>query len=129
MTLRDKAAAIWASAQYLVILAVLLAASIALNFWQLKRAWTAPARAENAALKEAQRTAEQLIADGQTRERGLLDAADQVAGTMQQAGKDYRRAIAQRPLAAQCAPGQERMDAVNKGLGQSRPDSGATHER
>lgn len=120
MTIRDKAAAIWASAQYLIILALLLAVSLAINFWQLKRAWTAPLRAENKALSDAQRTAEQLITDGQARERGLLDAADQVAGTMQQAGKDYRRAIAQRPLAAQCAPGQERMDAVNKALGNPR---------
>lgn len=119
MTIRAKAAAIWASAQYLVILAVLLAVSITINFWQLKRAWTAPLRAENKALSDAQRTAEQLITDGQAREQKLLDAADTVAGTMQQAGKDYRRAIAQRPLAAQCAPGQERMDAVNKALGRS----------
>jgi hypothetical protein len=117
VSLKDKAAAIWASAQYLVILAVLLLASIALNFWQLKRAWTAPARAENAALKEAQSISEKLIADGQERERKWLDAGDTVAGQLSQASKDYRRAIAQRPLAAQCAPGQERMDAVNKALG------------
>lgn len=128
MSIRAKTAAIWASAQYLIILAALLAISVGLNFWQLKRAWQAPLRAEVAAERDASKKSSQLLDDLQDRAQRLLDASDTVAGTMQQATKDYRRAVEQRPLDAQCAPGQERMDAVNKGLGQSQPDTGARHE-
>lgn len=117
MTIRARAAAIWATGQWLIILAAIALLSITLNVWQWKRAITAPLRAEVAMHEDAARKAEQLLTDGQARERRWLDAGDQVAGTLQRAGKDYKRAVAERPLAPQCAPGAERVQAVNAALG------------
>lgn len=117
----------WAAWQYVVILLLLLGASIALNIWQLKRAITAPLRAENKALQEAQRIALELTNEGQARERKLLSAADMTAGTLQQAGDAYRQATADRPLAPQCAPGPARVDAVNKALGSPSAGNGEDH--
>ncbi|MGH8026817.1 MAG: hypothetical protein ACREO0_08815 [Pseudoxanthomonas sp.] len=119
----------WAAWKYVVILLVLLAGSISLNVWQWKRAITAPYRAQVEGLEHAAKQAVELATAGQERERKALDTADQVAGTLQQAGKDYRQAIAKRPLAAQCAPGPQRVDAVNKTLGSSSANSGESHVR
>lgn len=121
MALTDRLAAWWSSWQLVIYLALALAASLAGNVWQWKRAITAPLRAEVRGLEQAQATAAQLIADGQARERKLLDAADVVAGTMAQAGRDYREAKRTAPLPPQCAPGQARMDAVNRALGAKEP--------
>lgn len=121
MKIADRAAALWATSQWLIILALVAALSIALNLWQLKRAITAPLRAEVKMHEDAARKAEQLLSDGQERERRWLDAGDQVAGTLQRAGKDYKWAVAQRPLAPQCAPGAERVQAVNATLGNTPP--------
>lgn len=116
----------WSAWKYVVILALLLGLSAWLNVWQWKRAITAPLRAANAELEAAAATSLQLAQDGQTRERKLLDAADITAGTLQQAGKEYRQAIANRPLAPQCAPGPQRVAAVNAALGSSEPVDGET---
>lgn len=102
----------------MAILAILLGLSLWGNGCQYKRSITAPLRAESAALKDAADKSLQLANDGQERERKLLEAAEVAAGQLSGAGKDYRRAVANRPLDAHCAPGLERMDATNKALGQ-----------
>lgn len=118
MTVASRLSALWASAQYLIILGLIAAVSIGLNLWQLKRAWTAPLRAEVAQATESAKTSEELNAATAARERKLLAAADLATGQLSKAGKDYSRAVANRPLEApQCAPGQERIDAVNAALG------------
>lgn len=113
----------WSAWKYVVVLALLLLASIAVNVWQWKRAITAPLRAEVAGLEEAAKTSLELTSAANERERKLLAAADIATGQLSQAGTDYRRAVRNRPLEApQCAPGQERMDAVNKALGTPRAE-------
>lgn len=103
--------------KYVLILAVLLAGSLWLNVHQWKQAITAPLRDQVAGLEQAQETAAGLIADGQARERGLLEAAGAVESRLRSAGKAYRAAAAAQPLPILCAPGPDRMDATNRALG------------
>jgi hypothetical protein len=116
-SLRTRITAWWSAWQFVVYLSVVLAASLYGNVWQWKRAITAPLRDQVAELEQAQETAGQLIEDGQVRERGLLEAIDTATQNARKAGRDYRAAAAARPIDPQCAPGQARVDAVNRALG------------
>ena len=124
MSIKTVASAWWLAWKWVVILAVLLALSLWGNGCQYKRSLLAPLKAENTALKEASDQSLALATEGQKRERVLLAGIDMASGQLQQAGKDYKRAVADRPLGAQCAPGQARVDAVNKALGQPQAKSG-----
>lgn len=124
MSITARLSAVWAASQYLIILAVLLALSVAVNFWQLKRAWTAPLRAEVAAERDATKKAEQLAESTQDRERRLAAAIDIATGQLSQAGTQYGRAMRERPLEAHCAPGPTRIDATNAALGSTKPVDG-----
>lgn len=123
MSIGARAAAWWSAWKWVAILALLLGLSLWGNGCQYKRSVQAEHRAEMAGLKEAAEQSLSLAIEGQKRERIWIAAADTFAGTMAQATKDYERAVLERPLAVQCAPGQARMDAVNKALG--RPDASA----
>lgn len=119
MILNDRVAAWWAAWKWVALLVLALAASGWLNVWQWKRAITAPYRAQIADKDAALNTSQQLLESANRRADVLNQAADVAAGALQQADKDYRRAVATRPLDARCAPEQGRVDAVNKALGQS----------
>ena len=123
MSIGARVSAWWSAWQFVVYLALALAASVALNVWQAKRAITAPLRDEIAGKDRALQLSEQLLTDT-TRRAYLLDqAANRAAGQLAGAATDYRKAVAIRPLTpTQCAPGQSRMDAVNRaaGAGDSR---------
>lgn len=121
MTLKDRAAAWWFAWKWVVLVGLLFIGSACLNVWQWKRAITAPLRAEIAGQKEALETSQKLEESAARRADKLQAAADIAAGQLQQADRDYRRAVATRPLDAKCAPGQERIDAVNKMLGSAEP--------
>ena len=124
MSIKTVASAWGLAWKWVAILAFLLALSLWGNGCQYKRSLLAPLKAENTALKEARDQSLALATEGQKRERVLLAAADIVAGTLGQAGKEYRQAARDRPLSVQCAPGQARVDAVNKALGQPQAKSG-----
>ena len=121
----DRAAAWWSAWKFVVILAAALAGSLWVNAWQWKRAIAAPLRAEVAAKDEALLKSEQLLADTQARAVELADAASAAAAQLGSAGTAYAKAQRQRPITdPKCAPGQARVDAINKALGQAGAATG-----
>lgn len=120
-SLRARAAGWWSAWKYVAILGLLLGGSAWLNVHQYVSGKvalaTAPLKDRVSGLEQVQRTQAGLIADGQKRERGLLDAMDASAATARAAAATFRRASSAQPLPIQCAPGQARVDAVNRALG------------
>lgn len=117
MAIGARLSAWWAAWKVVAILAAALAGSLYLNYWQHKRAITAPLRDQIAGLEGA-------LADSQALQQAVRDstarldtAASTVTRTLDSAARNYRKAASQRPLEQQCAPGQGRVDAVNRALG------------
>lgn len=108
----------WVKWRLVSWLALVIAVLAALNVWQAKRAIEAPFRAQIDMKDRALQLSEQLLADTTARAMTLDAAAEAAAAQLAGAGKDYRRAVEQRPITApQCAPGRGRVDAVNRALG------------
>lgn len=124
--IRASAAGWWSAWKYVVVLALLLGGSVWLNVHQYVTdkvdLATAPLKDRVAGLELAQQQAAGLIADGQARERGLIDALGSATDAARQAGRVYRSAAKAQPLPIQCAPGQPRMDATNRALGAHAPE-------
>lgn len=114
----------WLSAwKYVLILGVLLAASLYLNYWQHTRALTAPLRAENAGLQRALDDSADLQAASREAAQRAITASNKVATQLEGAGKSYRAAMRAQPLTTDnCAPGQARVDATNQALGATPPE-------
>lgn len=111
-----------AVARHWLLLALpLLLASAVLNVWQWKRAVTAPLRARNEALGTALTTARGLASDASRDNARLMSELDALVERGRRTRVVYRRAAAGAPLPAQCAPGAERIQAINQGLGPSEP--------
>lgn len=107
----------WAAWKVVAILSAALAGSLYLNYWQHRRAITAPLRDQIAGLEGALEDSQALqkaVRDSTTR---LDNAAVAAARTLDSAARNYRKAASERPLEPQCAPGQGRVDAVNRALG------------
>lgn len=119
--LSDRLAGWWSAWKYVAILGLLLGGSAWLNVHQYVSGKvalaTAPLKDRVTGLEHAQQTAANLISDGQRRERALLAAMDTAEQRARQAGRAYSAAAAKQPLPIQCAPGEARMDAVNRALG------------
>lgn len=107
----------WATWRHVVMLALLLLASLAGNAWQAYRALTAPLRADNAAMTRSLDQIKQIAAGRNRDDAALLTTLGQIAERGQRVRIEYRAAAAADPLAEQCAPGQRRIDAVNRALG------------
>lgn len=100
-----------------------LVLSLGLNVWQWRRAETASLRLENRALGAALTTVNGLAKDAARDNTALLSELDALVERGRVTRTVYHRAAAQAPLPAQCAPGAERIQAVNQGLGPSEPPS------
>lgn len=107
--------------QGVLILVPALMLSVGLNVWQWRRAVTAPLRLENRALGAALTTVNALAKDAARDNTALLAELDALVERGRTTRTVYRRAAAQAPLPAQCAPGADRIQAVNQGLGPSEP--------
>jgi cytochrome c biogenesis protein ResB len=109
-------------------LAVTLVLSLGTNAWQLYRAGAAHER-EQGALAVAERDARIAVLEGAASLNSRLAAAAREdhtelvndLSTIAERGRTervvYRRAAAAAPLRVECAPGQDRVDAVNAMLG------------
>lgn len=118
MSIRDKLAAWWSAWQFVVYLAAALAVSLYGNYWQWKRAITAPLRDQVAQQEKALDTSEQLLSDAQKAAQDLARAARAASDQLDASRRDYAAAAKARPLDnPQCAPGQARVDAANRALG------------
>lgn len=104
-----------------LVLLPLLLASVVLNVWQWKRAVTAPLRAQNQALGTALTTARGLASDASRDNARLVSDLDALVERGRRTRVVFRHAAASAPLPAQCAPGAERIQAINQGLGPSEP--------
>lgn len=106
----------WSAWKYVLILALLLIASVGWNLHQWKHAGVikeqARADAYADALKATAGIAKQAQVDGKT----LLDAIQAIADQRVRTQVIYTKAASAQPLAANCAPGRGRMDAVNNGV-------------
>lgn len=107
--------------QCVLVVVPLLLLSVALNVWQWRRAVTAPLRLENRALGAALTTVNALAKDAARDNTALLAELDALVERGRVTRTVYRRAAAQAPLPSQCAPGADRIQAVNQGLGPSEP--------
>lgn len=116
MKLRARAAAWWSAWQFVAYLSLGLLLSLAANLWQLKRAITAPLRAENKAMADSLGTISALAKRRTRDDTHLLGQLEQIAERGQQTRTIYLKAAKATPLPQQCAPGQARIDAVNQGL-------------
>lgn len=112
----NRIGAWWTAWRWVVLLALLCAASAWLNVVQWKRAITAPLRAENAELAETLRRVEQLAAGRNRDDAELLESLDAIAERGQRTRTVYREAASAAPLPNVCAPGPERVDAINRAL-------------
>lgn len=118
MSVRARVAAWWAAWRFVVVLAAALALSLYGNYVQWRRAITAPLRQENAELREWVDEMRQL-ADERAREAvGLFAALESIAERGQRYRIVYRNIVEKLPpMPAECAPGAQRVDAVNQFLG------------
>lgn len=122
MSLSSSVAAWWAAWKWVAILAAALAASVWLNMVQWRNAATAPLRDENRQLERAIEDAVAVMGDNAASAERLQGAAKAAADRLAAAGQDYRDAARKRPITEhQCAPGQGRVDAVNRALGAGAP--------
>lgn len=105
----------WLAWRYVAILAVLLAASVAVNVrqWSDRRA---AERAQAAELKAAAaqaglKVAAAIAAQKQKDDPALIKAVGRIEARVNKLANQKRPPV----LPPQCAPGQVRMDAVNAG--------------
>ncbi len=122
MSLSARLSAWWAAWQWVAILLLVCLALAALNVWQWKRAITAPLRDQNRELTRALDQVAELAAGRNRDDAELIADLERIAERGRTTRTVYREAAAKAPLPEQCAPGQARMDAVNRGLsGQEIP--------
>lgn len=118
MSIGARAASWWSAWKWVAILAAALSLSVWGNLAQWRNAAMAPLRDENRQLVRAIEDAEAIFGDNAASAARLTSEANKAAEQLAAAGTDYRRAARARPLSEyQCAPGQGRVDAVNRALG------------
>jgi hypothetical protein len=116
------------SAKLVLGLSLALAASMTGNFLQARAAWVAHGEAkaakkvdalatENAGLKQTAAINDALKQAATPQNAALLAELEGIAERGRAVRVVYRQAATKAPLPAVCVPGQERMDAVNLGLG------------
>lgn len=115
MSLRNTITSWLGAWKYVLILALLLALSLWGNLHQYVASKTAPLRQEVSELREASKITSDIARQSQTDSAGIFDELRGIVERSRQTRNVYRDAAEQAPLAANCAPGQARMDAVNAG--------------
>ncbi|MEN1941023.1 hypothetical protein WCE39_08010 [Luteimonas sp. MJ174] len=118
MPAASRIAAWWFAWKWVAILLLLLVLSVWFNLRQWRQAAIAPLRDEIAAKDQALELSAEMLASAHERARVLDQAATTVATRLGQAGRDYRAATRARPITDPvCAPGADRVDAINRALG------------
>lgn len=108
----------WLSAwKWVLLLVLLLAMSVWLNVRQYGDKREAAAQARAQAYAEALATTAGIAKDAKKDSGQLLERLDAIAQRGERTRVVYQKAAAAQPLAANCAPGQARVDAINAGLG------------
>lgn len=106
--------------RWVLVLALLLCASLYLNYRQHMSALTVPLRTELDAARQGLALSGVLHSDARAAGDALRLEVDRARETLAGAGREYRRAARTTPLPATCAPGAARMEAVNAMLGEPR---------
>lgn len=117
MSITSRLSAWWSAWQFVVYLALALAASLYGNYIQFRHAIEAPLKRAVASKDKALDDSAALLANTQARADMLDKSAARAAANLDASSNDYRAAARTRPLAPNCAPGQARVDAVNRALG------------
>lgn len=115
--MRARLEAFWLAWKYVLLLLVLLAVSLFANYRQWRASIVAPLKVENRTLTETLATTNELARHAHADNVELL----RDLGIMVDHGRTqrivYRDARTAEPLDPRCAPGQARVDAVNRALG------------
>lgn len=112
----NRIAAWWAAWQWVAILMVVCLILLTLNLYQLHRALNAPLRHANKAMADSLTRIEGVAAARNKDDARLMADLDAIALRAQAVRTEYRTVVRDRPLPPGCAPGRERVDAVNRGL-------------
>lgn len=110
-----RLAAWWSAWKYVAILLLLLIASVVVNLQQWKARAVAKSEARAETLEDVATVTAGIARDNLSDARELGRTLAVIVERGRTTRVVYRNAAAQAPLAANCAPGQARMDAVNAG--------------
>lgn len=111
----SRLAAWWSAWKYVAILFALLVASVALNLHQWRAKAVAKSEARAQTLADVVKVTAGIARDNLADARELAGAVAIIAERGRTERVVYRNVAAKAPLAPNCAPGKERMDAVNAG--------------
>jgi hypothetical protein len=106
--------AFWIAWRYVLILLVLLGLSLWGNLHQYVAGKTAPLREDLKQATDTLATVQQLAVDARKDHAGLVTDLESISARGQAWASAYGAVAARHPLGANCAPGKERMDLVNK---------------
>lgn len=116
-TWKARLGAFWLAWKYVLILLVLLLASLTLNYRQWRAAVNAKAHAEATQLGQVLTAIKDVgkakARDDEATYKRLEDIADRAQATR----IEYRTVTKTKPMPAECRPGAERVDAINRALG------------
>lgn len=112
----------------IVVLILGLTLSLVGNVLQLRSKWIGEGKAlgdverrqltqENANYRQKAAINAAIALQAHADNRDILNRLDGIAARAQETRVIYRTVAAKAPLGTQCAPGQQRMDAVDAGLG------------
>lgn len=112
-----KLSAWFAAWKWVLILVLLVIASGWLNVlqWGWRQAAKAEARAET--LADTLQTTADIAKQAQSDNTELMASLSEIADRGQRIRFVYRDAAKSKPLAPECAPGQQRIDVINQALG------------
>lgn len=117
LTWSSRLQAFWLAWKYVLIVLALLAISLFFNYRQWRAAVNAKSHAEATALKQVMNKIDGIskakARDDEATYKRLEAIADRAKGTR----VEYRNVADKQPLPVQCYPGEERVNAINKGLG------------
>ena len=116
--LTTRLSAFWLAWKYVLLVLVLLAVSLYANYRQFVASIEAPLKIENAALTEAVERMNLIERDRTSDDLKTAQQLETIAQRIPEGMLGYLQAAARKPLPPTCAPGQERIDAVNRILGE-----------
>lgn len=116
-TLRTRVVSWLGAWKYVLILAGLLAASLAMNYRQWRAAVNAKAHAEATQLGQVLKAIGE-VGKAKTRDdEATFQRLEAIADRAGKARVEYRTITRTQPLPADCQPGAARVDAINRALG------------
>lgn len=116
-TWKTRLKAFWLAWKYMLILALLLLASLTLNYRQWRAAVTAKDHAEATQLGQVLKAIGDVGKAKARDDEAMFKRLEGIADRAQGVRVEYRTITKMQPLPADCRPGAARVEAINRGLG------------